>query len=283
MRAAREAFSSIQSCAAKEAPIYSARQVPQCVGSALQLFPLPSVRRHDQKSGNESSGQDFRSTRPSLAVNYTAHVADSQRFLLGPLLSKTSARADSQRRRSPVPFRIASGARKRESCERGGVNPGAFLPERGIVMHNRIDIDSKHSRAIVQEIGERLRTFLKEESELPGSLRAQIDRLRELEEQSPSIIPAAGLGQASLLSRLGQHGLLGRHGRTMPSVKRRASKILDEYGAAQSELIGKTVVLTDGKAGTVENVWLDELHGLRISIEGHEGRWPVSTIKLVES
>ena len=69
----------------------------------------------------------------------------------------------------------------------------------------------------------------------------------------------------------------------MPSVKRRASKILDEYGAAQSELIGKAIVLTDGKAGTVENIWLDELHGLRISIAGHEGRWPVSTIKLVES
>jgi hypothetical protein len=41
-------------------------------------------------------------------------------------------------------------------------------------------------------------------------------------------------------------------------------KILNEYGAVQSELIGKVVVLTDGKAGTVENVWLDELHGLRI-------------------
>jgi hypothetical protein len=68
----------------------------------------------------------------------------------------------------------------------------------------------------------------------------------------------------------------------MPSVERRASKILDEYGAAQAELIGKTVVLTDGKAGRVENVWLDELHGLRISIEGHYGRWPVSTIKLAE-
>src|SRR5712672_1480601 len=78
-------------------------------------FPLPSERRYDQKSGNESSGQDFRSTRPSLAVNYMAHVADSQRFLLqGPLFSKTSARADSQKRRSPVPFRIASRARKRE-------------------------------------------------------------------------------------------------------------------------------------------------------------------------
>ena len=55
------------------------------------------------------------------------------------------------------------------------------------------------------------------------------------------------------------------------------------YGATQSELIGKADVLADGKAGTVENVWLDELHGLRISIEGHDGRWPVSTIKLAES
>jgi hypothetical protein len=31
------------------------------------------------------------------------------------------------------------------------------------------------------------------------------------------------------------------------------------------------VILTDGKAGTVENVWLDEFHGLRISIKCHEG------------
>jgi hypothetical protein len=69
----------------------------------------------------------------------------------------------------------------------------------------------------------------------------------------------------------------------MPSVKVRASKILSEYGEAQSELIGKAVVLTDGIAGTVENVWLDELHGLRISIIGHDGRWPVSTIKFPDN
>jgi len=31
----------------------------------------------------------------------------------------------------------------------------------------------------------------------------------------------------------------------MPSVMRRASKILNEYGAVQSELIGKAVVLTE--------------------------------------
>jgi hypothetical protein len=130
--------------------------------------------------------------RPSRAVNYMAHVADSQRFLQqGPLFSKGALAQISQKRRSPVPFRTASRARKRESCEGWDANAGAFLPERGFVMRNRIDIDSKHSRAIVQEIGERLRAFLQEEPELPGSLRTQIDRLRELEEQSPSIIPAA--------------------------------------------------------------------------------------------
>jgi hypothetical protein len=40
------------------------------------------------------------------------------------------------------------------------------------------------------------------------------------------------------------------------------------------------VILTDGKAGTV--VWLDEVHGLRILIRGHDGKWPVSTIKFAE-
>ncbi len=59
-------------------------------------------------------------------------------------------------------------------------------------------------------------------------------------------------------------------------------RLLAAYGEVQSELIGKTVVVTDGKAGTMENIWLDELHGLRIAIKGHHGRWPVSTIKLVQ-
>jgi hypothetical protein len=68
----------------------------------------------------------------------------------------------------------------------------------------------------------------------------------------------------------------------MPAVKLRASAILDAVEAAKSELVGKAVVLTDGKAGTVENIWLDELHGLRISIAGHIGKWPISTIKLAQ-
>ena len=73
----------------------------------------------------------------------------------------------------------------------------------------------------------------------------------------------------------------------MPSVKLRATTILattilGAFGEAQSELVGKAVVLTDGLAGTVENVWLDEMHGLRISIRGHYGKWPISTIKFAE-
>jgi hypothetical protein len=68
----------------------------------------------------------------------------------------------------------------------------------------------------------------------------------------------------------------------MPSVKLHASTILSMFEEAQSELVGKAVVLTDGKAGTVENVWLDELHGFRISVKGHFGKWPISTVQFVQ-
>jgi hypothetical protein len=35
-------------------------------------------------------------------------------------------------------------------------------------------------------------------------------------------------------------------------------------------------------AGTAETVSLDEDHGSRISIRGHPGSWPVSTIKFAQ-
>jgi hypothetical protein len=68
----------------------------------------------------------------------------------------------------------------------------------------------------------------------------------------------------------------------MPAAKGRASIILCTFHQAEAEFVGKAVILSDGKAGTVEAVSLDEDHGLRISIRGHEGRWPVSTIKFVQ-
>jgi hypothetical protein len=58
-------------------------------------------------------------------------------------------------------------------------------------MPNPIDIDHKHSRAIVQEIGEKLRASLRPEAELPANIRKQVDRLRDLEEYSASITPNA--------------------------------------------------------------------------------------------
>jgi|ERR1700732_3554471 hypothetical protein len=69
----------------------------------------------------------------------------------------------------------------------------------------------------------------------------------------------------------------------MPTAKIRASTILSEFEQARTELVGKAVILTDGKAGTVESIWLDEFHGLRISIQGHDGKWPISTIKFTQT
>jgi hypothetical protein len=65
--------------------------------------------------------------------------------------------------------------------------------------------------------------------------------------------------------------------------EKRAMNILRELHAAEKELVGRAVVLTDGKAGTIDHVFLDDEHGLRISIRGHAGRWPISTVKHIES
>jgi hypothetical protein len=136
--------------------------------------------------------------RPPLADYNPAHIADSQRSLPRPAVLKTSARADSQKRRSPVPFRIASRARKREKLREGEVGAGAgcpllalSYPNEASVCPTAFGIDYTHSRAIVREIGERMRASLKPEPELPARFKTQIERLRALEEQSPSIIPAA--------------------------------------------------------------------------------------------
>jgi hypothetical protein len=67
------------------------------------------------------------------------------------------------------------------------------------------------------------------------------------------------------------------------SLEITACTILSEFNKAQAEHVGRAVVLTDGKAGTVNELWLDEIHGLRISIGGHEGKWPVSTIKFAQT
>jgi hypothetical protein len=48
-------------------------------------------------------------------------------------------------------------------------------------MRNPVDIDYSHSRAIVREIGDRLRASLETDRELPADLRTKIDQLRRSE------------------------------------------------------------------------------------------------------
>jgi hypothetical protein len=56
---------------------------------------------------------------------------------------------------------------------------------------NQLQIDSLHSRAICDEIGERLRMILRPETaELPVRLQILIDRLADQDrERGPSIVP----------------------------------------------------------------------------------------------
>ena len=57
-------------------------------------------------------------------------------------------------------------------------------------MHDRIHIDNVHSLAIRTEIGERLRELLfKDQSEVPASIESRLHRLRELENDSPPLVP----------------------------------------------------------------------------------------------
>ena len=62
----------------------------------------------------------------------------------------------------------------------------------------------------------------------------------------------------------------------------RAINILRELHAAEEELVGKAVVMTNGKAGTIDHIYLDDVHGLRISISGHDGQWPISTVRFIQ-
>jgi hypothetical protein len=56
-------------------------------------------------------------------------------------------------------------------------------------MRKPIEIDSKHSRAIVREIGNGLRESVKENQDLPANLAAQIERLRQSEGEAQPDTP----------------------------------------------------------------------------------------------
>jgi hypothetical protein len=95
-------------------------------------FPVRPNGVTIRRQGTKAPVKTFRSTRPSLAVNYMAHVADSQRFLLQarcfqkPALAQI-AKSGGLRFHSELPAVLASG----RAAGGVGANAGAFLPERG--------------------------------------------------------------------------------------------------------------------------------------------------------
>ena len=111
-----------------------------------------------------------------------------------PLFKKTALAQDSQKGRSRPDCELVQG----DSCLSWWMEvgkPKSMLGSLGRVgtecpvMRNRIDIDHSHSRAIRQEIGERLQRYLRAEPELPASIGRQLDRLARVEVRPPSIVP----------------------------------------------------------------------------------------------
>jgi hypothetical protein len=78
-------------------------------------------------------------------------------------------------------------------------------------MRNSIEIDHTHARAICRGIGGRLRAHLREDPELPASLRRQIDRLHEVDRRSD--VPWVGFGDKPQKKRADEiDGGLAGHG-----------------------------------------------------------------------
>jgi hypothetical protein len=101
-------------------PIFCAASSSMPSAWRSDCFPLVLTARSEVGERKlRSRPSSTRDRRSPLTTRRMSRIAKGS-LLQGPLFSKTSARADSQKRRSRIPFRIASCARKRESCGRGG-------------------------------------------------------------------------------------------------------------------------------------------------------------------
>ena len=74
-----------------------------------------------------------------------------------------------------------------------------------------IRMDEEHSRAIIAEIGDRLRIALGNSAPMPPYLAKLVGRLRELDDyESPSIVPSIGrrVATAGISARAGDSSLI---------------------------------------------------------------------------
>jgi hypothetical protein len=92
-----------------------------------------------------------------------------------------------------VPFRLQILSTRCEPLQRSGFGVWGETDDWILAMQNHIvSIDHIHSRAICDEVADRLRIILPNDlADAPGSLKSQIRRLQGLD-QSPSIVPSIG-------------------------------------------------------------------------------------------
>jgi hypothetical protein len=64
-------------------------------------------------------------------------------------------------------------------------------------MRKPIAIDSRHSRAIINKISERLRASFKEDQEVPASVREQVERLCRSESEAQATLARSSRGDKS--------------------------------------------------------------------------------------
>jgi hypothetical protein len=69
----------------------------------------------------------------------------------------------------------------------------------------------------------------------------------------------------------------------MPSAKARASTILGEFEQAPERTRRQARDPHRRQGRTVESISLDQLHGLRLSIRGNDGKWPIAIIKFAQT
>ncbi|MGY3237539.1 hypothetical protein ACVWZ4_001792 [Bradyrhizobium sp. USDA 4472] len=69
---------------------------------------------------------------------------------------------------------------------------------------------------------------------------------------------------------------------TSSAAEERAVSTLRELHAAEDELIGKTVVMTDGKGRLIISI-STKCTDFAFQSLGHDGEWPISTVKRIQN
>jgi hypothetical protein len=92
-------------------------------------------------------------------------------------------------------------------------------------MRDRTDIDRTHSLAISQEIGERLQAFLGGQPAPAPGLSKKIERICELEQQSPAMLPSVSASSRNRANSCGGSSDVDGENADVDPSSRRSQKV----------------------------------------------------------